>query len=85
MTEPLTELPHLPEGLKKAKATTKMLYLWLRPQGKVNYSMREMREELKMAAQSMQDAVDKLKELELWHEVAPRRGRIPAIFYVGNK
>ena len=85
MTEPLTDLPHLPEGLKKAKATTKMLYLWLEPQGKVSYSMREMMEELKMATQSMQDAVDKLKEIGLWHEITPRRGRIPATFYVGDK
>ena len=85
MTEALTEPPHLPEGLKKTKATTKMLYLWLAPQGTINYSMREMRQELNMAAQSMQDAVDKLKELELWHEITPRRGRIPATFFVEDK
>lgn len=71
----------LPEPLKDASPTVKLVWLWLEPQGVVDYSQREVAAALGIEQRSLPGALRKLRELELLEDLerAPgKRGKLRA-------
>ena len=73
MTVP-TDPPLLPPALKDEAPTTKLLYVWLGPQGEVSYTVRELAELLSLSTGSVQTALTRLRELGLIEDVKLARG-----------
>lgn len=68
----------LPDGLQNEPSSTKLIWLYLRPQGEVTYSRRHLTELLGMPLSSVQIAFNRLDELGLleYHsEPRPRTKR----------
>ena len=61
----MADLPALPEELERETPMTKLLYLWLLPQGEVRYSHRQMAEALHVERYQVSVALKRLRELGL--------------------
>ena len=70
MTTP-TDPPPLPPALKDEAPTTKLLYVWLGPQGEVSYTVRELAELSGVTPTSVQAALTRLRELGLLEHIKP--------------
>lgn len=81
MTVP-TEPPPLPPALKDEAPTTKLLFVWLKPQGTVSYTVRELAELLGVATQSVQTALTRLRELGLLRDLEAASGSAPGRYKV---
>lgn len=69
----------LPEPLKNASPTIKLLWLWLEPQGVVDYSQREIAAALGVEQRSLPGALRELRRLGLLEDLerAPgKRGKL---------
>ena len=65
---------HLPEVLKKEQPTTKMLYLYLKGRGEVNYSTYALAEALGSTPAMLSKSTRRLRELELMEYEGKKRG-----------
>lgn len=83
MTTP-TDPPPLPPDLRAEAPTTKLLFVWLEPQGVVAYTVRELAELLGVATQSVQTALTRLRELGLLEDIEPASGSAPGRYNVGR-
>lgn len=73
----------LPEPLRDASPTIKLLWLWLEPQGVVDYSQREIAAALGVEQRSLPGALRVLRRLELLEDLerAPgKRGKLRAVW-----
>lgn len=73
----------LPEPLKDASPTVKLLWLWLEPQGVVDYSQREIAAALGVEQRSLPGALRELRQLGLLEDLerAPgKRGKLRAVW-----
>ena len=76
-----TAAPGLPHILKDEAPTVKLLWLWLEPQGVVDYSQREMAAALGFDVKAVGAALARLRALELVDDLerAPgKRGKLAA-------
>ena len=76
MTTP-TDPPPLPPALQAEAPTTKLLFVWLGPQGEVSYTVRKLAELLSVSTGSVQTALTCLRELGLIEDIKPSRGSAP--------
>ena len=77
-----TDPPPLPPDIQTEAPTTKLLYVWLGPQGTVGYTVRELAEALGVATQSVQTALTRLRELGLLTDLKPASGSAPGRYRV---
>lgn len=75
-----TDPPPLPPQLKGESPLVKFMWIWLRPQGVVSYSTRDMSTALGLAQPSLGAALNRLRELGLIEDRAERKSRAKAIF-----
>ena len=72
----------LPDELLEEYPATKLLYTWLLPQGEVSFSVRELEEALGLDAKTANQALNRLRELDLIEDLEEpeerRRGRYRA-------
>ena len=72
----------LPQMLLDEAPTTKFLFIWLLPQGAVNYSVRELAEHTGLAYKSVSDGLKLLKVLGLMRETTPPVGAARRVYKV---
>ncbi len=71
-----------PPALKDKAPTTKLLFVWLGPQGEVSYTVRELAELLGVTPPSVEAALTRLRELGLIDDVKLARGSAPGHYRV---
>jgi hypothetical protein len=72
----------LPDEVKKASPATKMIYLWLKPRGMVDWSASEIAEAVGITKKSAVVARQKLRELNLIAALEPVEERQRSRYYV---
>ena len=80
-----TEPTPLPEALRAEKPTTKLLWVYLRPQGVVSYTVRGMAEALGASSPSVAAGMKRLELLKLLRYVGERQPRQRRAFEVLGK
>ena len=78
----LTDPPPLPPALQTEAPTTKLLFVWLGPQGTVSYTVRELAELLGVTPTSVQTALTRLREMGLLEDVKLARGSAPGRYRI---
>jgi len=63
------KLPLLPDVLEEAYPTTKLLYLWLLPQGVVRHSQRSMAKALFTEPYLISRAIKQLRDCDLLEDI----------------
>ena len=77
-----TEPVPLPEALRAETPVTKLLFVWLRAQGEVSYTVRELAELLSLSTGSVQTALTSLRELGLLTDLKFASGSAPGRYRV---
>jgi len=71
-----TESPNeLPDLLKAEAETVKLIYLWLKPQGIVDYSVRDIEGILDLSHEAVRNALSRLRAAGYIEDLEPRRER----------
>ena len=84
MTVP-TDPPPLPPALQAEAPTTKLLFVWLGPQGTVSYTVRELAELLSLSTGSVQTALTHLRQLGLIEDLKLASGNAPGRYRVRER
>lgn len=82
MEEPKTTPPRVPEAIRDDGPTVKLIWAWLKDQGTVSYSVREIEEALNLSHRVVHDALNTLREKKLLVDVGEQEGRKKGIFYI---
>ena len=72
----------LPQVLLGETPATKFLFVWLAPQGKVNYTVRQLAEHTGVSYKSVSDGLKRLKVLKLVRETTPPVGPVRRVYAV---
>jgi DNA-binding transcriptional ArsR family regulator len=80
--DPKTEPERLPPILLEEPAHVKFLWMWLRDQGTVSYSLREMEAATGVTYRTLSRGVRRLRELGLLEDLGERRERVRPTFRV---
>lgn len=81
MTTP-TDPPPLPSSLQAEAPTTKLLFVWLEPQGEVGYTVRELAELLSVSPGSVQTSLTRLRVLNLLKDTKAASGSAPGRYRI---
>jgi hypothetical protein len=83
--EPKTTPPRVPEAIRDDGPAVKLVWAWLKDQGTVSYSVREIEEALGLSHKVVHDALATLRERELLVDEGKREERKKGVFYIKNR
>jgi DNA-binding transcriptional regulator GbsR (MarR family) len=74
------EPPSLPQQILGESPSVKFLYIWLRSQGVVSYSVRQIAEATGLSDKPVSTGLNRLRELGLLEDVGEARERVKPTF-----
>jgi DNA-binding transcriptional ArsR family regulator len=83
--EPKTTPPRVPEVIRDDGPSVKLIWAWLKDQGTVSYSVREIEEALGLSHKVVHDALATLREKGLLMDVGEREERKKGAFYIKRR
>lgn len=79
---PQIKPPSVPRSLKDASPSVKLVWAWLKDQGTVSYSVREIADALELNAKNVSDALNKLRETGCLVDIGEHEERKKGTFYI---
>ncbi len=82
---PQVKPPRVPRSLKDESPSVKLIWAWLKDQGTVSYSVREIADALELNAKNVSDALNKLRETGCLIDIGEHGERKKGTFYIKRK